>query len=167
MHTLTRTRRTMAYGVAVAVAVLGFSGIASATSSTRGAAAAAKTGTCTLKTVDIAPTAVNGEDFGMLKCPAPFGKGVQHNTGRLTPTSATTGTLKGSSRLYFETGSVRATFSLKYELSGGKLILAGTAKVVGGTGAFKGITGSVKLTGSSLDGGTHATITEKIKVKLP
>lgn len=158
MHTLTRARRTMLYGLTVVIAACGFSGPAHA--------ATAKKATCTLKTIDAAPTAANAEDYGTLKCSGPFGAGVQHNTGTLSPTAPTAGTIKGSSTLYFATGTVRAAFSLKYELSGSTLAYGGTAKVLGGTGAYKGISGSVKLQGSSADGGAHGTMTEQITLKL-
>ena len=159
MHTLTRMRRTMLYGLAVVIAAAGLTGVAQASAAPRSV--------CTLKSVDIAPAAVHGEDFGVLKCPKPFGAGVQHNTGILSPTSATTGTLKGTAELFFAKGSVRARFSLSYKISGSAIAYGGTAKVVRGTGAFKGISGSAKLKGASADGGTHGKMTLDIRAKLP
>jgi hypothetical protein len=167
MHALTRTHRTMLYGLSAVIATFGFSSLGHAMASHHGAVAAAKTSTCTLKTADVAPTAINDEDFGTLECSRPFGTGVQHNTATQSPTSLTTGTLKGESRLFFKTGTVCATFSMHYTISGSSIAYAGTAKVTGGTGTYKGISGSAKLTGSSADGGTHGTTTEKITVKLP
>ena len=134
-----------------------------------GAAHAARTQTtvCTLKTFDLTPTAIRGEDFGVLKCPRSLGAGVQHNTSILTPTSATTGRFKGSSTLYFSRGTVRSRFTLRYTISASRIAFSGTARVTGGTAAFKGIRGSAKLAGSSRDGGSHSTITERIRVRLP
>jgi hypothetical protein len=127
---------------------------------------AGKPAICSLKTVDAAPTAIDAEDYGSLRCSGPFGRGVQHNTGKLSPTSATEGTLKGTSTLYFDNGTVRASFSVAYTLNGPSITYGGTATVLGGTGAFKGITGSARLQGSSTDGGTHGSMTEKISYSL-
>jgi hypothetical protein len=144
-----------------ALAAMSLTALALATAAP-GEAAPTKQANCTLKTVDLNPTATNDEDFGTLRCSGPFGAGVQHNTATLQPTSATEGTLTGQSQLFFATGSVTANFKLAYTLSGATITFDGTAKVVRGTGAFKGITGSAKLHGSSQDGGTHGTMTEKI-----
>jgi hypothetical protein len=160
MHALIPSRIKTRAVAAVLVAGLGLGGIAQA-KPRQGKAA-----TCTLKTVDAAPTAINAEDFGVLKCSGPFGAGVQHNTGKLSPTSATEGTLAGTSMLFFDDGTVRASFSISYTLDGANITYGGTAKVLGGTGAFKGITGAAKLQGSSSDGGTHGSLTEKITYSL-
>lgn len=167
MPAVHRARRLMLYGLAVVICSLGFSGLALATSGHGRAPRTTKKSSCTLRTVDLAPTAIHGEDFGTLTCTRPFGAGVQHNISTLSPTSPTTGRLRGSSTLFFNTGTVRATFSLRYTISGSSIAYVGTARVSGGTGAYRGIGGSVKLAGSSPDGGTHGTITERIKVKLP
>jgi hypothetical protein len=159
MHALTPSRIKTAALATVLAAGLGFG-------ATADAKPAAKQATCSLKTIDAAPTAANAEDFGVLKCSGAFGGGVQHNTGRLTPTSETEGTLKGQSTLFFENGSVRASFTIAYELDGATINYGGAAKITGGTGAFKGITGSADLQGSSNDGGTHGSMTEKITYSL-
>ncbi|MDQ3721629.1 MAG: hypothetical protein M3376_00855 [Actinomycetota bacterium] len=164
MNTLnTRTRRasTMLLGVLSGVAGLSLVPLSTATSSAP-SAAAPKNITCILKTVDAEPTARNAQDFGTIKCASFFGKGVQHNKGRLTPSSQTTGTVRGTSKLYFDAGSVRATFSLKYEVSGPNITYKGTAKITSGTGAYAAVVGTALLKGSSKDGGTHGTIVEKI-----
>jgi hypothetical protein len=155
---MTRSRTTAL--AAAAAAALGLAHAAP------GHAAAAKHASCTLKTVDLNPTAINDEDFGTLKCSGPLGAGVQHNTATLAPTSATEGTLKGRSTLYFATGTVTAKFSLKYTLNGATITFGGMADVAGGTGAYKKIKGSAKLQGSSQDGGTHGTMTQKITFTL-
>ncbi len=152
-------RATLLCGVALVLATLVLAGAAHASRPQQTV--------CTLKTFDLTPTAIRGEDFGVLKCPRSLGAGVQHNTSILTPTSATTGTFKGASTLYFSRGTVRSRFTLRYTISASRITFSGTAKVTGGTAAFKGIKGSAKLTGTSRDGGTHSTITERIRVRLP
>jgi hypothetical protein len=160
MHAVTPSRIKTAAVATVLVGALGLGVTAQAEPRE------AKRATCSLKTIDAAPTAMNAEDFGVLKCSGPFGEGVQHNTGKLSPTSATEGTLKGNSTLFFDEGTVRARFSISYTLDGANITYGGTAKVLGGTGAFKGITGKAKLKGSSSDGGTHGSMTEKITYSL-
>jgi hypothetical protein len=163
----TRIRGTLLGGISLTLATLIVAGAAHASPTPRATSAAVTTDVCTLKTFDLTPTAIRGEDFGVLKCPRWLGPGVQHNTSILTPTSATTGTLKGASTLYFSRGTVRSRFTLRYTISGRTITFSGTAKVTGGTGAFKRITGSAKLAGSSQDGGSHSTITERIRVRRP
>ena len=160
MHALIPSRIKTAAVATFLVAALGL-GISAQAESRDG-----KRATCSLKTVDADPAAINAEDFGVLKCSGPFGKGVQHNTGTLSPTSPTEGTLKGTSTLYFDEGTVRAAFSISYTLDGANITYGGTAKVRGGTGAFEGITGKAKLEGSSSDGGTHGSMTERITYSL-
>jgi hypothetical protein len=167
MLTPARTRQTILYSLSLLIALFGFSTSANGAPRHHDPAAAGKPKTCTLKTFDVAPTAVNGEDFGNLQCSRPFGRGVQHNTSTFTLTGPTTGKYMGSSRMFFATGTVRAKFALDITISGSSITFSGTAKVIGGTGSYKGITGSAKLKGSSTDGGTHSTITETIRVKLP
>jgi len=162
-----RIREALLGSVSLALATLIVAGAAHASQTQRGTSAAVTTGVCTLKTFDLTPTAIRGEDFGVLKCPRWLGRGVQHNRSILTPTSATTGTLKGSLTLYFSRGTVRSRFALRYTISGSTITFSGTAKVTGGTAAYKGITGSAKLAGSSTDGGSHSTITERIRVRRP
>ena len=161
MHVPTISRIKTAAVATVLVASVGLGATAQAESRE------GKKATCSLKTVDAAPTAINAEDFGVLKCSGGLGEGVQHNTGKLSPTSATEGTLKGNSTLFFDEGTVRATFSISYTLDGANITYGGTAKIRGGTGAFKGISGKAKLKGSSSDGGTHGSMTEKITYRLP
>lgn len=161
MNTRTRHARTMLLGVLSGVAGLSLVPLSTATSSAR-SVAAPKNITCILKTVDAAPTARNAEDFGTIRCGSFLGEGVQHNKGKLTPASRTTGTVRGTSKLYFDAGSVRATFSLKYKVSGSNITYTGTAKIIGGTGPYAGGIGTALLNGSSKDGGTHGTIVEKI-----
>jgi hypothetical protein len=165
--TLTRTRGMLLCGLLAALVTVAVASVAHAASSHRATSAATRTSVCTLKTFDLTPTAIRGEDFGVLNCARPFGRGVQHNTSVLSPTSATTGTLKGSSTLFFARGTVRARFALNYTISGSTIRFAGAAKVTGGTGTFKGVTGTGTLAGSSTDAGAHSLITERVKLKLP
>ena len=154
-----RIRATLLCGLAAALATL-------AVAATATAGERARTFTCKLRTFDLTPTAIRGEDFGTLRCPG-LGRGVQHNTSILTPTAATTGVLNGTSTLYFARGTVRARFKLRYAIEGSTIRFAGTARVVRGTAAYQGVTGSATLVGVSTDTGAHSRITERITVKVP
>lgn len=167
MHADRRLLPVTTLVVAGVLATLASSGLADASSepnhvSPRAALGRTAHSTCTLSSVDAAPAATNGEDFGTLKCSPLFGSGVQHNTSQTTPTSPTAGTIKGVAKLFFDTGTVTSNFSLKYTISGRSITSTGTATIIGGTGAYQGARGSAKLAGKSADGGSHSTFTETI-----
>jgi hypothetical protein len=64
----------------------------------------------------------------------PFGKGTMRLDGTLAD-----GRLEGTFRLLFKTGSVFGTVSAPYTVTGNEIDFAGTARLIGGTGAFRGI----------------------------
>jgi hypothetical protein len=118
--------------------------------------------TCTrqLQTVS---TATN-ENYGKVDCGRPFGKGVQH-TPRITvtPTSPNTATGRGSFKRYFDAGTIRGTAKITSTADAtGAVTYAGTAKLTGGTGAYKKVRGSATFACKSQDRGLHATCTEKL-----
>jgi hypothetical protein len=118
--------------------------------------------TCTLQLQTLAAPGDSGEDFGTVDCPSAFGKGVQHDTLTVTPTSATTATVTGPFKQFFDTGTVRGTVKLTASAtSAGVVTYKGLAKISGGTGTYKHVKGSAKIECSSPDGGTHTTCTEK------
>jgi opacity protein-like surface antigen len=97
-----------------------------------------KTVTCAVVLNNVAPPGLTGEEFGTVRCPSVFGNGVVHDTYTVTPESGTTGTVNGRYTEYFDEGTIRGTFKLAYTISPqGVLSSKGTAKIAGGTGAFK------------------------------
>ena len=64
----------------------------------------------------------------------PFGKGRIVLVGSLA-----NGRLEGTFRLTFPRGSVVGTVSMPYTISGNEIDFAGTSRMTGGTGAFRGI----------------------------
>jgi hypothetical protein len=119
--------------------------------------------TCTLRLQTLAPPGASGEDFGTVDCPSAFGKGVQHDTLTVTPTSPTTATVTGPFKQFFDTGTIHGTTKFTARATAaGAVTYTGTARVSGGTGAYKHMRGSAKLQGSSTDGGTHTTSTVKV-----
>ncbi len=88
-----------------------------------------------------------GALVGSVTCGRPLGKGSYHGRYRdsVTP-SPFTGGETGSSRLTFKAGSIRGTYAL------GPVPLSGTAPyrttfhMTGGTGRFKRVSGTLKMT---------------------
>jgi hypothetical protein len=134
---------------------------------TAAGAGSSKKGTCTLQLQTLAAPGASGEDFGTVACDRRFGKGVQHNPNvTVTPTSQTTGTATGPYKQFFDTGTVHGTFKLAYTLAPPSgVTYTGTATISGGTGAYKHVRGSAKVTCESADGGAHTTCTVKTTLR--
>jgi hypothetical protein len=133
---------------------------------TAAAAGSATKVTCTLQLQTLAAPGASGEDFGTVDCGHVFGKGVQHDPlVTVTPASATTGTATGSFKEFFDAGTIHGTFNLTYTVTPPTAVAySGTAKISGGTGAYKHVKGSAKVVCSSSDAGTHTTCTDKVRL---
>jgi N-acetylglucosamine-6-sulfatase len=79
-------------------------------------------------------TAGTLEDHGTL-AGTPFGPGTIVLVGRLTG-----GRLEASIRMRFARGSVLGTASMPFTIADGRISFNGTARLTGGTGAYRGIT---------------------------
>ena len=135
--------------------------VATATAAEAGPASNADV-TCTLQLQTLAPPGASGEDFGTVNCSSTFGKGVQHDTLTVTPTSPTTATVTGPFKQFFDRGTIHGTIKLTASATtAGAVTYTGTAKISGGTGAYKRVRGSAKVECSSQDGGTHTRCTLK------
>src|ERR1700760_4019756 len=67
------------------------------------------------------PTAsAPGTVFSFVRCPAPFGHGLQHATFRLTPKTSTTGTAVLRFKAYFDTGTVSGVWHATYRYTDAK-----------------------------------------------
>jgi hypothetical protein len=106
------------------------------------------------------------ENFGTLTCSAPFGAGVQHDTSTVTRTSTTSGSFAGGVKLFFNTGTLRGTYTLAFTIANRTITYTGTLKISSGTGDFQGVTGKGTLTGTSTDV-LHSAITERLTLKVP
>jgi len=125
----------------------------------------AKHFTCTIQLQTLAVPGTSGaEEFGTVACDRVFGKGVEHDPEvTLTPTTPTTGTGTGPYKQYFNKGTIRGKFTLAYTITPpAAATFTGTATISGGTGAYKHVRGSAKLTCNTADGGTHTTCTEEV-----
>jgi hypothetical protein len=137
------------------VAIVGALAIAAGTAAGAGSPA---TQSCAIHLQSLAAlTDPGGVEFGTVECPARgLGKGVQHDTFKVTPTSETTGKVRGRFVQYFETGTIRGTFKLTFQAtSATTLTFTGTATVTGGTGAYDHARGSAKVTCDSREGITY------------
>jgi hypothetical protein len=84
------------------------------------------------------PTAsAPGTVFSFVRCPAPFGNGIQHATFRLTPKTSTTGSAVLRFKAYFDTGTVSGVWHATYRYTDPKTAMF-RQKVnwTSGTGAF-------------------------------
>jgi hypothetical protein len=124
-----------------------------AMSASAGAAGARGSGTKSIKChvedhIQKFPTASSpGTVFSFVRCPAPFGHGIQHATFTLTPKTTTTGTAVLRFKAYFNTGTVSGVWRATYRYTN-----ATTARFnqhvhwTSGTGAFK----QVRATGTGV-----------------
>jgi hypothetical protein len=108
----------------------------------------------------------SAENFGTLTCTAPFGAGVQHDTSTITRTSTTAGSFAGGVKLFFNTGTLRGTYTSAFTIANRTITYTGTLKISSGTGDFQGVTGKGTLTGTSTDA-IHTAITERLTLKIP
>lgn len=127
-----------------------------------GAAAANRSGTTNIKChvedhIQKFPTASSpGTVFSFVRCPAPFGRGIQHATFRLTPKTSTTGTAVLRFKAYFDTGTVSGVWRATYRYTNPTTaVFKQRVNWTRGTAAFK----QVRATGTGL-GMQHGSLGE-------
>jgi hypothetical protein len=126
--------------------------------------AAKKTVSCKAKLYATRTPVSKAEEFGMLSCASPLGKGVQHNTAKVTRgADATKGTFSGTVKLFLDTGTVRGSYKTEFTVQTGAAKYEGTMNISSGTGAYKGVKGTGTVTGSSANGIT-SSLTEKLSL---
>jgi hypothetical protein len=110
------------------------------------------------------PTASRpGQDFGLVKCSKPFGRGVQYDTFRLMPKTPTTGTAVLRFKAYFDTGTVSGVWRATYRYTSATMgIFQQHVTWSRGTGAFE----HVRASGTShgVQSGTHGKIDQVLMV---
>jgi hypothetical protein len=101
--------------------------------------------------------------YGPAKCGSLLGAGVQKDSF----TVPTSGDTVAKYVMYFNTGTIHGTYDLTPQSSSLNFLATswtGTLKVLGGTGAYKGVTGTGKMKCGSPDG-VHTSCTDKLKLK--
>jgi hypothetical protein len=108
----------------------------SATAATAASTTKTKKVKCTVPLNSQSPaTAMSGYDLGLVGSCQPFGHGVQYDTFTVTMNSATSETISGPFRDYFNAGTLHG----RYTLTGNPTAMApfvGSATYTGGTGAY-------------------------------
>jgi hypothetical protein len=111
----------------------------------------------------VLPPVAQGDEYGTASCNKVFGGGVQTDSFNVPASGDTVAKYV----LYFGAGSLKGTYDLTPQSSNLNFLATtwmGTLKVLGGTGAYKGVTGTGTMTCSSQDG-IHTTCTDKLKLK--
>lgn len=109
--------------------------------------------TCKVQSTSQSPGKLTGYDLGFVNCPPPGGgKGLHYDTFKNTviPPNKVSG--QGTFKEYFDSGTVHGTYRLGGTFVGTSGTASGPLKVLGGTGAFRHMTGSGKLTCTTPDG---------------
>lgn len=128
--------------------------------------ATTKTVTCRASLMAVATPIDKSEHFGILKCSSPFGKGVQHDSSKITRTSETAGSLTGSFKLFLDRGTLRGSVKMTFAVKEGKAAYDGTMKVTAGTGQYAGVKGTGTITGTSADL-VRTPVTETLTLTIP
>jgi hypothetical protein len=114
---------------------------------------------------NVLPPASQGSEYGSAHCAGPLGGGVQQDNFNVPASGDTV----AKYWMYFHTGTVHGTYDLTPFGGTSQNFLetdwTGTMKIVGGTGAFKGATGTGTMTCKTMDG-IHTNCTDKLKLKL-
>jgi hypothetical protein len=113
------------------------------------------------------PTAsAPGTVFSFVRCPAPFGRGLQHATFRLTPKTSTSGTAVLRFKAYFDTGTVSGVWHATYRYTNAKTaVFKQKVTWAKGTAAFKHV--SAAGTGTGVQRGFLGEINQVLTVSNP
>lgn len=99
--------------------------------------------------------------LGTISCGKALGKGVEQSA-QTTTLAGNAFTGKGTSKEYFNTGTVSGTYKVTGTTTSSKF--TGTEKLTGGTGSYKGIKGTAKLSCSEAATSSQATCTVVSKI---
>lgn len=129
---------------------------------TSGAKSAPTKVKCTANVVNHdAPAGATGDYFGFISCGHGVGSGVEYIHANQTISS--TVTAAGSTRAWFDTGTISAKFNASGPFTtSGPITLTGTAKVTGGTGKYKGAKGTATVNCTTPDLGKTLACAETI-----
>ena len=134
--------------------------VAGAAASTAATSSGATKITCTYKIYNQTPTQLSGFSFGYIRCPQPFGRGVQSATFSATVAKTGAATEKGTYKNWFDAGTLYGTYSLRGQYtSATAATFKGTFTISGGTGAYQGAKATGLLTCGTTNAGATSTCT--------
>ena len=158
MHRRLSLRRMTVYGLSGVLVAFGFAGVTQA-GDKKYPKTKTTTVTCQLALVaTIQPPIPKAENFGTIKCGAPLGDGVEHDTSTGVP-----GSFSGPIEQFFKQGSLVGTTQISYTRnpSTGLISYKGKITITAGTGRYRGVTGTATVTGSSTNA-VHTSLTETL-----
>lgn len=167
-------RRICLVGAALGLCPLGFvagPAVAAAGHRSKPNRVAAKAVTCAAKTsiviaggeTQVLPPAQQGGEYGIVRCARMLGSGVQADTF----TVPASGDTLAKFAMYFGTGMVKGTYDLTPQSTGLNFLKTdwtGTMRILGGTGAYKGVKGTGTMVCRSVDG-IHTTCTDRLRLR--
>jgi hypothetical protein len=111
----------------------------------------------------VSPPVSQGSEYGPVQCGGTLGRGILSDSF----TVPASGDTVAKYTMYFHTGTVHGTYDISPQPGSLNFLetdWTGTLKVLGGTGAYKAVTGTGTMTCKSLDG-IHTTCADKLKLK--
>lgn len=153
-----RLRRIAVYGLSGILLAFGFAGVSQAGGKQHPKSRTTKV-TCQLAlTATIQPPIPKAENFGTIKCGAPLGDGLEHDTSTGVP-----GSFSGPIEQFFKQGSLVGTTAITYtrDATSGLITYKGTITINRGTGRYRGVNAAATVTGSSSDA-VHTSLTETL-----
>jgi hypothetical protein len=111
---------------------------------------------------DVLPPVAQGNQYGPLTC-GKLGSGVEKDSF----TVPLSGDTVAKYTMYFGAGTIHGTYDISPQSSSLNFLAStwmGTLKVLGGTGAYTGVTGTGTLKCASPDG-IHISCSDKLKLK--
>ncbi len=121
---------------------------------------------CKAALVATKPPVDRAENFGTITCSAPLGKGVHHDSSTVVRSSQTAGSFSGPLKFFFNTGTLRGSYKMSFDVANKTITYDGTLKITSGTGDFSGVTGKGTIGGTSTDA-VHSAIAEKMTLTFP
>jgi hypothetical protein len=163
-------RRICLVGAALSVCPLAFVAGNATAASTKSKSPVTKVA-CASKTsimvasgdTSVSPPVSQGSEYGPVNCGGPLGNGVLSDSF----TVPASGDTVAKYTMFLHTGTVHGTYDITPQPGSLNFLetdWTGTLKVLGGTGAYKGATGTGTMKCKTLDG-IHTTCTDKLKVK--
>ena len=114
---------------------------------------------CTATAYGVDYPKLSGVAFGDVNCTKPFGVGVQR-ARNTTTIAGSTANVSGSFKNFFDDGTNYGTVKMSGPVSAGAITVRGSVTTIGGTGAYKHISGKGSVSCTTTDAGKtfHCTV---------